>query len=117
MMGKEEPLFLRRFHAKSSSPHGLSTVKIRILVCGIEPDDLPVIVLQREVASPCLPREPRLAEQVAEVVEAAGVHVVICVQTPRSDDVLLLREHGPHSVAKEATVVLSLPTAVVDVAQ
>src|SRR5262249_11789807 len=50
-----------------------------------------------------------------EVTEAARVHVVVAVQAPRGNPVLLAAPDGP--VGQESLLVLPLPAGVVDVAE
>ena len=94
-------------------PRRLVAVQAGVLVGGVEPEELPVLVGEREAARAALGGEARVAER-GEVVLPARVHVVVAVERVRGD-VGPPRPHRPRP--EEVVAVLVVLAAVVDVAE
>src|SRR6185503_11171319 len=82
---------------------------------GVQPENVPVAIGKAEITRSLLGFEPRIREQHFEIGMAAGIHVMVSVERPGSDDILLVRVNRP--AVQKSFLILAFPSRVINVAQ
>src|SRR6185295_3113610 len=97
-------------------PCRLGVAKPGLLMRGVEAQDVPEIIVEREEARFLLPREARIGEEKIEVCVPARIHVVIPVQAPGTKGVAGLAVAN-RPAGEKIPAIFSFQTGIIDVTQ